>query len=74
MEQLKLNLDINCEVQNFKYTVGVINDYESQWFVRNNNPEKNKIIMEYLLMYPNTRPLQSNYKHYIYQLRDNAKR
>lgn len=74
MEQLELNLNTNCEVQNFKYTVGVINDYESQWFVRNNNPEKNKIIMEYLLMYPNTRPLQSNYKHYIYQLRDNAKR
>tara|TARA_E500000318_G_scaffold45990_2_gene43411 strand:+ start:1250 stop:1468 length:219 start_codon:yes stop_codon:yes gene_type:complete len=57
-----------------KYTIGVINDYESQWFVRNNHPEKNKTIMEYLLMYPNTRPLQSNHKHYIYELRDKNKK
>lgn len=72
MEQLELFTEDKKAEK--KYTIGVINDYESQWFVRNSNPEKNKIIMEYLLLYPNTRPLQSNYKHYIYQLRDNAKK
>ena len=74
MVQLELEFDTTSEVQSFKYTVGVINDHQSQWFVSNKHPEKNKMIMEYLLMYPNTRPLQSNYKHYIYQLRDNSKK
>jgi len=57
----------------YKYTLGVINDYETLWFVNNNHKEKNKVIMEYLLMYPHTRPLQSNYKFYQYQLLDNQK-
>lgn len=55
----------------YKYTVGVLNDYETLWFVSNDHKEKNKAIMEYLLMYPHTRPLQSDYKFYQYQLLDN---
>ena len=60
------------ESRNFNciYTVGVINDYETLWFVKNTHKERNKAIMEYLLMYPNTRPLQSNHKHYINHLKN----
>lgn len=71
MTQLELFEDIK---QDRTYTVGVLNDHETLWFVRNDHKEKNKTIMEYLLMYPHTRPLQSNYKFYQYQLIENQKK
>lgn len=70
---VQLELFTEDKKTNKKYTIGVINDYESLWYVKNNHKEKNKVIMEYLLMYPNTRPLQSNYKHYIYELKSKSK-
>ena len=70
---IQLELFTENKKTNKKYTVGVLNDYETLWFVNNNHKEKNKTIMEYLLMYPHTRPLQSDYKFYQYQLLDNQK-
>jgi len=74
MVQLELDFGISKEMESdYTYTVGIINDYESVWFVKNNIENRNKTIMEWLLMYPNTRPVQSNYKHYKYQLIANQK-
>jgi len=64
MEQLKLDLE-KSEVQLYVYTCGIVRGTQiTRWFVRNSSPEKDKLIMEKLLQFPDTIPVQSDHKFY----------
>jgi len=76
MEQLNLSfLDTitDSTPKKFKYTVGITKKSNSIWWVNNNSPDKNKLILEKLLQYPDTIPTQSNYKFFEYQLDTTAR-
>lgn len=76
MEQLSLNFFKSIQdstLKNFKYTIGVKGKSITVWWVDNKSKDRNKNIMQYLIQFPDTRPEQSDFKFFQYQLDKTAR-
>ena len=65
MVQLELELPTTSEVRQFVYTIGIVRGTkQSIWFVKNDTENKNQKILQFLMQFPDTIPVQHDHKFF----------